>query len=48
MNTLSKRTILRCGFLILLVAAVYASTLYHGFVWDDGDIIVTNPLLNTI
>ncbi len=48
MNSVTNRLILRCGLLILVVAAVYCSTLKHGFVWDDGDIIVTNPLLEKL
>ena len=31
--------------LVLLVAAVYAATLSHGFVWDDITIIAENPIL---
>jgi hypothetical protein len=35
----------RLGLIVLLVSAVYGNTLNHGFVWDDNDIIVNNPLL---
>lgn len=40
--------IFRYGLLALLVAAVYTPTLYHGFVWDDINIIVNNPLLEKL
>jgi tetratricopeptide (TPR) repeat protein len=38
----------RLVFIILLVFAVYAATLTHGFVWDDTTIIVNNPLLEKL
>lgn len=40
-----KQLIRRIGLIVLLVVAVYAPTLRHGFVWDDAFIIVNNPLL---
>ncbi|MGB9081810.1 MAG: hypothetical protein WCD00_10970, partial [Desulfuromonadaceae bacterium] len=38
----------RFGLIILIVLAVYANTLNHGFVWDDTHIIVHNPLLEKL
>jgi len=38
----------RLGIIILLILAVYAATLTHGFVWDDTYIIVNNPLLEKL
>lgn len=38
----------RLGLIILLVVAVYGNILNHGFVWDDTDIIVHNPLLEKL
>ena len=43
-----KQFLWRLGLLILVVAAVYGSTLNHGFVWDDNDVIVRNPLLENL
>src|SRR5882762_4728524 len=31
--------------LVCAVLAVYANTLRNGFVWDDGNIIVSNPMV---
>jgi tetratricopeptide (TPR) repeat protein len=45
MRETHKNLICRFGLIILLVLAVYGNTLKHGFVWDDNDIIVNNPLL---
>jgi len=39
---------LRYGLLVLLAASVYATTINHGFVWDDNNIIVQNPLLEKL
>lgn len=36
------------ALICLLVATVYGSTLTSGFVWDDTDIIVNNPLLEQL
>lgn len=38
----------RFGFIIILMAAVYGTTLNHGFIWDDTFIIVNNPLLEKL
>jgi tetratricopeptide (TPR) repeat protein len=38
----------RLGLVILLVMLVYGNTINHGFVWDDTDIIVNNPLLEKL
>jgi protein O-mannosyl-transferase len=35
----------RYGLLVLVVAFTYASSIGHGYVWDDNLIIVHNPLL---
>ncbi|GFE62129.1 hypothetical protein [Geobacter sp. AOG2] len=43
-----KRLILSLGLITVLILLVYGTTLRHDFVWDDNDIIVNNPLLNTL
>jgi protein O-mannosyl-transferase len=43
-----KHLICRLGLIVLLVLAAYGNTLNHGFVWDDNDIIVNNPLLEKL
>jgi len=43
-----KLVLFRYGLLALLVTLVYAGTLNHGFVWDDRQIIVQNPLLQSM
>lgn len=43
-----KNLICRLGFICLCILAVYASTLSHGFVWDDTSIIVQNRLLEKL
>jgi protein O-mannosyl-transferase len=48
MTVLQKQFMSRFGFIIILVAAVYGTTLNHGFVWDDTYIIVNNPLLEKL
>ena len=48
MNDSQKQLTYRRGIIILLVLAVYAATLTHGFVWDDTYIIVNNPLLEKL
>ena len=48
MTDAHKQLIYRLGFITLLVLAVYGNTLNHGFVWDDNDIIVNNPLLEKL
>lgn len=35
-------------FITVLLLAVYANTINHGFVWDDADIIVDNPRLEKL
>jgi tetratricopeptide (TPR) repeat protein len=45
----SKKSIMyRFGFIILLIAAVYGSSITHGFVWDDTFVIVNNPLVEKL
>lgn len=48
MTEANKNLMYRFGLIILLVLAVYGNTLKHGFVWDDYDIIVNNPLLEKL
>jgi protein O-mannosyl-transferase len=48
MTESQKHLLYRFGLIIILVAAVYGTTLKHGFVWDDTFIIVNNPLLEKL
>lgn len=48
MTAPQKHVIYRLGLIVLLVAALYGSTVQHGFVWDDTYIIVNNPLLDNL
>ncbi len=48
MTDASTRILLRAGLIMLLIAAVYANTLNHGFVWDDEAIIVESHLTDTL
>lgn len=48
MTDSQKHLMCRLGVIIILVAGVYASTLTHGFVWDDTFIIANNPLLEKL
>jgi len=48
MDDSRKNLICRLGFICLCILAVYASTLTHGFVWDDTSIIVQNRLLEKL
>ena len=48
MTDAHKHLMYRLGLIVLLVSAVYGNTLNHGFVWDDNDIIVNNPLLEKL
>lgn len=43
-----KPLIYRLLLITVLVLAVYGNTLNHGFVWDDINIIVDHPLLDSI
>jgi tetratricopeptide (TPR) repeat protein len=38
----------RLIFISVLIFAVYCNTFNHGFVWDDVDIIVDNPMLESL
>lgn len=48
MTDAQKWSLYRLGFLVLLILAVYATTLKHDFVWDDSAIIVNNPLMEKL
>lgn len=48
MTDSQKNLIYKCTFITVILLAVYANTLNHGFVWDDIDIIVTNPALEKL
>ncbi len=48
MTDSQKHLVYRFGFIIILVAAVYGTTLNNGFVWDDTFIIVNNPMLEKL
>lgn len=43
-----KNILYKCIFIAIIILAVYANTLNHGFVWDDTDIIVTNPVIEKL
>lgn len=48
MTVLQKQFMWRFGCIVILVAAVYGTTLTHDFVWDDTYIIVNNQLLEKL
>jgi len=48
MTESQKGLLYRCILLTVLILAVYGNTLNHGFVWDDTDIIVDNPVLERL
>ncbi len=48
MTAPQKHFMYRFGFIVILVAAVYGTTLNHGFIWDDTFIIVNNPLIEKL
>ena len=48
MTDTQKSLTYRLGLIVLLVLVAYGSILSHGFVWDDFDIIVHNPLLASL
>jgi len=48
MTDAQKNLLYRCTFITIILLAVYGNTLNHGFVWDDTDIIVTNPILEKL
>ena len=48
MTAPAKQILFRSLLVLLLVAAVYAATCSHGFVWDDNYIIANNPLLEKL
>lgn len=43
-----KHLMYRLTFISVLILAVYCNTFNHGFVWDDVDIIVDNPMLESL
>jgi tetratricopeptide (TPR) repeat protein len=48
MTDARKGLLYRLGLITLLILAAYGNILNHGFVWDDFDIIVNNPLLEKL
>lgn len=48
MTQSQKSLLYRCLFLTVVLLAVYGNTLNHGFVWDDTDVIVGNPILERL
>ena len=43
-----KYLLYKCLFISIILLSVYANTLNHGFVWDDTDIIVANPIIEKL
>ena len=43
-----KRLLYQYGLIVVLVIIAFGNTLTHGFVWDDNEIIVQNPLLQSL
>ena len=48
MTVTENKPIYRFGLIALLVLGAYGCILSHGFVWDDYDIIVNNPMLASL
>ena len=48
MTDSQKYLMYRLTFISVLILAVYCNTFNHGFVWDDIDVIVDNPLLESL
>jgi protein O-mannosyl-transferase len=48
MTDMQKSVLYRYIFLTIVLLIVYGNTLNHEFVWDDVDLIVYNPLLESL
>ncbi|MBK5276298.1 MAG: tetratricopeptide repeat protein [Desulfuromonadales bacterium] len=48
MTDSQKAFIYRFLFITVLLLAVFGNTLNHGFVWDDQEIIVNNPIIQKL
>ena len=48
MTDSQKNLMYRLAFITVIVLAAYVNTISNGFVWDDTQIIVENPLLKNI
>jgi protein O-mannosyl-transferase len=48
MSDAQKSLVYRSIFLVVILLIAYGNTLNHGFVWDDINILVDNPLLEKL
>lgn len=48
MTDAHKSLLYRYALIILLILAAYGNTLQHGFVWDDIDVLVDNPITESL
>ena len=48
MTDTQKNLLYRLGFIVLVILVAYGNIFNHRFVWDDIDIIVDNPLLESL